>query len=151
MLSGNDWNYDGDHTTNYLVGIVNARLHNFWQINSNAFYNFSSYDDQLTRGGPIAKLAYRGNAQISVNSDDRGAFSLGVNGSLNWNGASGFGKTVGVTASYQPASNVRLRFKPSFSRFHDVSQFVTGVNDPTATTTFGGAPYSPRWSSASWP
>lgn len=137
ILSGNDWNYDGDHTTNYIANITNVRLRNFWQINTSFFRNFPSYDDQLTRGGPLAKLPARNNYNVSVRTDQRGAWSVGVNGSLNWNDAEGYGKEVGLNFSYQPSSNVRLSFNPSYSRFHNVSQFVRGVIDPTAAATFG--------------
>ena len=137
FLSGNDWNYDGDHTTSYIGHIVNFRLRNFWEVNTNYFRNFPSYDDQLTRGGPLAKLPTRNNVNASIRSDSRGAWSMGINGSLNWNGARGFGKEVGLNLSYQPSSNVRLSFNPSYGRFRNVSQFVRGVTDPTAAATFG--------------
>jgi hypothetical protein len=137
FLSGNDWNYDGDHTTSYIGHIVNFRLRNFWQVNTNYFRNFPSYDDQLTRGGPLARLPTRNNVNASIQTDNRGAWSVGLNGSLNWNGADGYGKEVGLNLSYQPSSNVRLSFNPGYGRFRNVSQFVQGVVDPTATSTFG--------------
>ena len=137
LLSGNDWNYDGDHTTNYIGTIVNFRLRNFWQVNTNYFRNFASLDDQLTRGGPLAKLPARNNINASIRTDARGSWSVGVNGSLNWNDARGFGKEVGLDLSYQPSSNIRLSFNPSYGRFRNVSQFVRGVVDSTAAATFG--------------
>ena len=137
FLTGNDWNYDGDHTTSYVASIQNFTFRNFWRLNTNVFYNFASYDDQLTRGGPIARLPHRGNANLSFNSDDRGVFSVGINGSLNWNGADGWGRTVGVSAAVQPAPNIRFSFEPNFTRLRNVSQFVRGVTDPAATETFG--------------
>ena len=137
LLSGNDWNYDGDHTTSYVGSILNLTLRNFWRVNSNLFYNFASYDDQLTRGGPIARLPHRGDFNVSVNSDDRGIFAVGAQGNVNWNGADGYGRTIRVIAEAQPAPNIRFSLEPSFSRFHNVSQFVQGVTDPEATATFG--------------
>jgi hypothetical protein len=137
LLSGNDWNYDGDHTTSYIGTIVNFRLRNFWQVNTNYFAYFPSFDDQLTRGGPLAKLPMRNDVNASIRTDGRGAWSVGANGSLNWNGAGGFGREIGFDVSYQPSSNVRLSFGPSFGRFHNVSQFVAGVTDPLASATYG--------------
>ena len=137
FLTGNDWNYDGDRTTSYFGNIINFRLRNFWNVNTNYFHYFSSYDDQLTRGGPLAKLPRRSNANASIRSDGRGAWSVGVNGGLNWNGAGGYGREIGVDLSFQPSSNVRLSFNPSYGRFHNVSQFVTAVSDSFADATFG--------------
>jgi hypothetical protein len=137
FLTGNDWNYDGDHTNKYFGNIINVRLRNFWQVNTNYFRYFPSYDDQLTRGGPLARLPARNNLNASVRTDSRGSWSIGIDGSLNWNDAKGFGKEVGLDISYQPSSNIRLSFNPSYGRFRNVSQFVRGVIDSTATTTFG--------------
>jgi hypothetical protein len=137
LLSGNDWNYDGDHTTSYIGNIINFRLRNFWNVNTNYFVNFTSYDDQLTRGGPLAKLPTRSNINAGIRTDSRGSWSVGLNGHLNWNGGGGFGNEVGFDITYQPSSNVRLSFSPNYGRFRNVSQFVLGVNDPFATATYG--------------
>jgi hypothetical protein len=137
FLTGNDWNYDGDHTTKYFGNIVNVRLRNFWQINTNYFHYFPSFDDQLTRGGPLARLPTRSNFNLSINSDGRGAWSIGTSAGINWNSAGGYNRQVGINLGFQPTSNVRLSFNPSFARIRNVSQFVRGVLDPTATPTFG--------------
>lgn len=137
VLTGNDWNYDGDNTTRYVGSIQNMRFRNFWQLNTNVFHNFPSYDDQFTRGVAIARLPYRTNANISISSSSRGIFSGGLFARINRNGAGGWGRSVGVETSLQPSSNVRLSFKPNFGRFHNVSQFVRGVADAQATETFG--------------
>jgi hypothetical protein len=137
FLTGNDWNYDGDHTTKYFGTIVNSRFRNFWSLNSNFFYNLRAYDDQLTRGGPQAVQPANANLNLFINSDDRGAWSVGTNGRFNWDDAGGRSSSVGLSVSYQPAPNIRFRFEPNYSRVHSIAQFVRGVSDPTATATFG--------------
>lgn len=137
FLTGNDWNYDNDHTTAYWGSIINFRLRNFWSVNSNFFQDLPAYSDDLSRGGPQARLPTRNNLNLFINSDSRGAWSVGASSHLNWNGAGGWSRTLGVNLAYQPAPNVRFRFEPSFSRVHNVSQFVRGVADPEAVTTFG--------------
>jgi len=137
FLTGNDWNYDGDNTTRYLANVFNLRFRNFWSLNTNFFYNVSSYSDQLTRGGPLVRLPDRADFNLFLHSDDRGAWSVGTNGEINWNTAGGWLTNVGLNISYQPAPNVRFRFQPNFTRAHDLSQFVEGVSDPLATQTFG--------------
>jgi hypothetical protein len=137
FLTGNDWNYDGDHTNSYFGNIVNFRLRNFWSINTNYFRYLPSDDDQLTRGGPLARLPTRNDLNLSLRTDNRGAWSFGAETSINWNGGNGYGREYGLDMSYQPSPNIRLTFAPSYSRFHNVSQFVQGVVDPTALNTFG--------------
>ncbi|HEU4697629.1 MAG TPA: DUF5916 domain-containing protein [Gemmatimonadales bacterium] len=137
FLTGNDWNYDGNKTTTYVGNVFNFRLRNFWSVNSSWFYNFAAYDDQLTRGGPLARLPDRRELNFSLSSPDRGGLTVGLNGFVNWNGAGGWGNNLGVRATVQPAPNVRLSVEPSFTRFHNVSQYVDAVDDPLATATFG--------------
>ncbi len=135
--SGNDWNFDGDHTTNYIGSIQNFRFHNFWTLNTDFFYNFSSIDDQITRGGPVMRLPDRGTADAFFETSGRGPVTLGANATYSWNTEGGSGKTLGLSASVRPSPTLRLRFEPSYSRFHRLSQFVLGVNDPLATATLG--------------
>jgi hypothetical protein len=137
FLTGNDWNYDGNHTTSYLGNIINVRFLNFWRLNAVTFHNLPSYDDQLTRGGPMARLPYRTNVNATLSTSNRGMVTASMSGSLNTNGAGGYGRTIGFGVNIQPAPNVRISLQPSFARFHDVSQFVRGVSDPLATDTYG--------------
>jgi len=135
--SGNDWNFDGDHTTKYVGSILNFRFHNFWSLNTDVFYNFSSIDDQITRGGPVMRLPDRGNAEAFLQTSGRGPVTFGMNGAYSWNARGGYAKVIGLSASVRPSPTLRLRFEPSFSRIHRLSQYVAGVTDPTATATFG--------------
>lgn len=137
VLSGNDWNYDGDHTTSYVGNIINVTLRNFWNVNYNVFHYFESADDQLTRGGPLSRQPTNTNFNLSVFSDDRGAVSYGLSSSIYDDVAGGWSVNAGPSITIQPSSSVHLRLGPSFTRGHTVSQFVRPVSDPSATATFG--------------
>jgi hypothetical protein len=82
-------------------------------------------------------LPWRNEIQASLSTSNRGMLTASLQGSLNSNGAGGWGRTLGVGVTLQPASNVRLSFQPNFARFHNVSQFVRAVNDAEATDTYG--------------
>ncbi|MEO5798089.1 MAG: DUF5916 domain-containing protein [Gemmatimonadales bacterium] len=137
FLSGNEWNYDGNHTTNFVGSIQNFTFKNFWTLNTNVFHNLSSFDDQLTRGGPLAKLPARTNANLSLQSSSRHPFLFRVEASGNWNPAGGFGRTLGLNLTYQTGPNMQVSFQPSFSRFHNVSQYVQRVDDTQGLTLYG--------------
>lgn len=137
VLSGNDWNYDGDHTTSYVGNIINVTLHNFWSVNYNMFHYFESADDQLTRGGPLSRQPRNTNWNLSIFSDGRGALTYGWRSSLFHDAAGSWNVNVGPSIEVQPSSGVHLAFEPSFTRAHTASQFVQPVTDPTATATFG--------------
>ncbi len=137
VLSGNDWNWDGNHINSYIGNVVNARFHNFWNLNTYAEYDFRADDDQLTRGGPLTHLPVRRNINATLSSDERGVFGVQLTGSLNSNAAGGWSRSVGLTGTVRPGPSFQLQFGPSFERTRNVSQFVRSVSDPTATETFG--------------
>ena len=137
VLSGNDWNYDGNHTTSYIGNIINFQLKNFWQVNYNLFHYFESADDQLTRGGPLARQPTNNNFNFSMFGDDRGVVTWGLHSSIFEDAAGSWSYNVGPTVAVQPSPAVRVRFEPSFMRMHMTSQFVQPVADPTATATYG--------------
>jgi len=137
VLSGNDWNHDGDHTTSYVGNIINVTLRNFWSVNYNVFHYFESADDQLTRGGPLSRRPRNTNWNLSIFSDGRGALTYGWRSSLFHDAAGSWNVNVGPSIEVQPSSSVHLAFEPSFTRAHTVNQFVRPVSDPTATPTFG--------------
>jgi hypothetical protein len=137
VLSGNDWNYDGDHTTSYVGNIINVTLRNFWSVNYNVFHYFGSMDDQFTRGGPLARQPSNTNWNLSAFSDGRGALTYGWRSSIFHDAAGSWSVNAGPSIEVQPSSSVHLAFEPSFTRAHTANQFVQPVTDPTATTTFG--------------
>ncbi|HET8634965.1 MAG TPA: DUF5916 domain-containing protein [Gemmatimonadales bacterium] len=137
ILSGNDWNYDGDHTTSYVGNIINVTLRNFWSVNYNVFHYFGSMDDQFTRGGPLARQPTNTNWNLSVFSDGRGALTYGLRSSVFHDAAGSWSVNAGPSIEVVPSSSVHVSFEPSFTRSHTVNQFVRPVTDPTATATFG--------------
>ena len=137
ILSGNNWNWDGDHVDSYIGNVINVRFHNFWRVNTFSMHQFSAYDDQLTRGGPLVRLPPRNNINWTVFSPNRGLISLRFNGEFNWNSAGGWFRSIGTTATVHPGPNLQFSFGPSYSRGKNVSQFITQVTDPSATATYG--------------
>ena len=137
ILSGNDWNWDGDHVGSYIGNVINVRFRNFWRLNTFSMHQFSVYDDQLTRGGPLVRLPPRTNINGSLFSPNRGLVSLRFHGEYNRNSAGGWFRSIGTTATVHPGPNFELSVGPSYSRGKNVSQFITEVADPTATTTYG--------------
>jgi hypothetical protein len=109
----------------------------YWNVRVGATRQFRSFDDRLTRGGPIAIRPQNDNAQISVSSDDRlpvtGDVFLGAGkgeaGSWFWTTALG----IGVKSS----TRWNLRVAPVFTRSTAPAQYVTSVSDPSYTATYG--------------
>ena len=137
LLSGNGWNWDGDHVDSYVGNVTNLRFRNFWRLNTFSMHQWSVYDDQLTRGGPLVKLPARNDINATLFSPNRGLVSLSLSGEYNWNPAGGHATSLNVSATVHPGPNFQLTLGPSWSRSRNVSQFIQEVADPTATATFG--------------
>ncbi len=137
ILTGHDWNWDGNHVGSYIGNVINVRFHNFWQLNTFSLHNIATLDDQLTRGGPLVKLPARNDVDADLSSSNRGLVSLHLSGNINWNPAGGWSRTAGISATVHPGPNFQLSVGPSYSRSRNVSQFITTVPDPLATATFG--------------
>lgn len=135
--TGNAWNYDGDRVNSYLGGITSLTLRNFWTLDSEIYYNFATYDDQLTRGGPLARQPVEGYLSVSLASPNRGVVSLEASSGAERSRGGGWETSVGVTLGVRAGPNLRLSLEPAYNRFHNVNQFVTSVSDPAAVATFG--------------
>ncbi len=137
VLSGYDWNWDGDRVGTYVGNVINARFHNFWSLATFSQHSFASYDDQLTRGGPLVRLPARNDINATIASDGRGLVGVQLSGSLNWNSAGGHSRDVTLTATIHPGPNFQFQVGPSLSRSRNVSQFIQTVGDATAGATYG--------------
>jgi hypothetical protein len=121
----------------YVGNVTNLRFRNFWRLNTFSMHQWSVYDDQLTRGGPLVKLPARNDINATLFSPNRGLVSLSLSGEYNWNPAGGHATSLNVSATVHPGPNFQLTLGPSWSRSRNVSQFIQEVADPTATATFG--------------
>ncbi|MEX2584090.1 MAG: DUF5916 domain-containing protein [Gemmatimonadota bacterium] len=131
------WNYGGD-LTSAEVGIGGGgQLLNYHSIGGRISRNLPSWNDRLTRGGPLTRSpgSYFGN--VNFNSDNRmtWSFRFGTGGMRNDDGGWRINLNGGVTG--KPTEAIEVRVNPSFSRSHNVAQYVTSVSDSYASDTFG--------------
>ncbi|PYS43628.1 MAG: hypothetical protein DMG14_00280 [Acidobacteria bacterium] len=132
------WNYGRRLLGNGWNAAVNAQFLNYWRVFVNGGLSRQTHDDRLTRGGPSAVATSGSFLGTGFNSDSRkkvsfnGFFGAGRNKPNAWN-ANG---DVGIT--YKPSPSITISTGPSFGRSRGNAQYVTSVQDATATRTFGG-------------
>ncbi|MQA89267.1 MAG: hypothetical protein GEU90_03385 [Gemmatimonas sp.] len=130
------WNYAGQPLL--LNFNLNGRYQwaNYWGSGWRVEYTPETYDDRLTRGGPLSRVPRGYQASINLNTDTRKAYS--GSGSLAWYGEEGgsWGRSLDLELGYQPRENWEIRIGPSLSRDRTAAQYVTTVIDPLATHTF---------------
>lgn len=130
---------------NYEGARTGLQLHEYWSVQTRQFWNVqeflivrpSTMDDRQLRGGPMVRTADSRFTELDISSDSRHMVSgtLGLN--HYWDVQGGRAPGVNISATIRPASNVSLSLGPSFGWTSVKTQYVTAVDDPTATAFYG--------------
>jgi hypothetical protein len=131
------WNFDGDMTFNGVGAITFAEFPNFWSYFLRLDWRPPVFDGFLTRGGPMARVVSSKAVQMEVNTDRRKPYTFGLFSSRSWNAAGGWRQQISPRATLRPSTASRITLQPTYTRIHDMAQFVTTVTDPAATDTYG--------------
>jgi hypothetical protein len=131
-------NYDGDRTRAGLQSFLGMELPNYWNVRLMAIRNSPAYDDRLTRGGPVVRRAgYEvGSVQVSTDARSPAVFDVQVQAARGV-GATTRSLSVRPGVALKPASNIFIQLSPSYSYDENDAQYITAVEDPTASAFFG--------------
>jgi hypothetical protein len=134
------FNFDGDLTGRQAQLFFQIQPHNYWEFTTFWIYRPGVLDDRLTRGGPSVRRARQDFWLLQISSDARKPIvgGLALDGYCYSDDACG--NTVSMDLTYRPASNVSLSLGPSFGLRETRAQWVTAVDDVTATV-FSGRRY----------
>lgn len=132
------WNYDGDMIGNYYNTGFYFQLNNLWSFNANFNYAGKAYNDRLTRGGPIARRPRDWNFNFNINSNRTKKVSFNVGGFYR-NEVTGeeFERDLWAGIRIRPTTYIQLSISPEFGYGKDTDQYVTAVEDPLASGTYG--------------
>ena len=131
------YNFDGDLTDRQLQAFAFIQPRNYWEASAFVIRRFGVFDDRLTRGGPVVRRPAVTFLAFNLSTDERKAVVLETNPSRGCTEEGACSWSVNLDATVRPASNLVIRIGPSYE--YDVSraQYVTAVDDPTATTFYG--------------
>jgi hypothetical protein len=132
------YNFEGDRTETELQAFYGMEFPNYWNLRAIYIHDVPSYDDRLTRGGPVVKReGYDvGSLELSTDARSRAVFDFtaqltsGVGGPLHE-------VTLTPGLALKPAANIFIQLSPRYDRSRDPAQYVTTIPDPTATAFFG--------------
>jgi hypothetical protein len=101
-------------------------------------YNPESWSNRRTRGGPLTLNPHGYEVGGDIGTDDRSDWVFSVSTDIN-HYAQGVDHGVYLSTSlqYKPGANVSFTFSPAMTWYRTSAQWVTSVDDPTATATFG--------------
>ena len=131
------WNLDNQTILNGGSVGADVTFTNFWSTGGRVGYRPETYDDRLTRGGPISINPESREVSGFVGSDSRKPFSAGAEIFYTDDVSGGRSSDFSVFTDYRPSTAVRIRLSPGLSRSVNTAQWVATVTDPTAAETFG--------------
>ncbi len=131
------WNFGGDPTLIIAGAGGNGTFRNMFYLGAEGNVSVASYDERLTRGGPIARRPPGYEVSTFFGSPSRNRVS--INGNMGLFGSEGgsHGSNANLNADWRPSSAVRLQVGPNVSMRRGSAQYVTAVTDAAATETFG--------------
>jgi len=132
-----EFNFGGLRTAHTYVALSNLMLLSYWGGYIFLGYDGESYDDRLTRGGPLSRLLSSVYTSMYFYSDSRKNVSgnLSLFASKNESGA--WNVTSGLNLNLKPSKAVLVSVGPYLSRQLNMAQYVATINDPTAQHTYG--------------
>jgi hypothetical protein len=98
---------------------------------------FRSFDDRLTRGGPMAVRPAQWSGRLSFGTDERRSITgdLDLDGSRNE--AGGWGWEIQTELGLKPSDRWSVEIGPTFSREFNVAQYLTSASDAAYVATYG--------------
>ena len=134
------YNYDGDLNDREMAAGMFTQLKNFWGASAFVIRGFETYDERITRGGPVVRNLGYWYFSTSWNTDARKKISFSTNPAYRMREHEEDNYQVNATVTYKPSSNVQLSAGPQYVRNWSAAQFVTSGADSTAKS-FAGRRY----------
>jgi len=131
------WNYAGDRIHGEVNGNFNIQLLSYWGAGIRLAANSRNDDDRLTRGGPIAMTPQRWSGTANLNSDSRRTVVGGFTYDWSTDEGGGWRQDLSLNLTASPNEVLRVELSPSLARRFETAQYVTAVDDPLATNTYG--------------
>ena len=109
----------------------------YWNIGAKVRRQFRSFDDRLTRGGPMAIRPALTAVQSSVTTDGRkGVTGIAAAGGTR-DEAGGWTMSISAGVGIKTSDRWNLQLSPTLYRASVAAQYVTRVNDTSYAPTYG--------------
>ncbi|MFW6199168.1 MAG: DUF5916 domain-containing protein, partial [Gemmatimonadota bacterium] len=131
------WNYDGQRVFTNINMNVNLQLLNYWSTSTRLAFEPRYDDDHLTRGGPMAESPPRYITSFNLRSDSRRSTTYGASFGWEYDEGGSWNRSYGLNMNAQPREGLEIRFGPNLRQSYNEAQYVTSVEDPFATDTYG--------------
>jgi hypothetical protein len=133
----NEMNYAGQTILRQVGGTMQGLHLSYWNAFLSGNWQFTSFDDRLTRGGPLAERPRMMRLGTGFGTDPRRPLGVGVQLQFNRDAAGGGSDVFTVISLYKPTPKWDLGVVPQLMRSRSGAQFVGSIADARATGTFG--------------
>jgi len=132
-----NFNFEGKKDGDGYGGFINLELENYYGFRFEGFYFPSTFSAGLTRGGPstISPAGY--SLYLSNYTDSRKAVTGSADLSVNGDELGSIYYSGGISAEVKVGSNLTFSIGPNISYYLEKLQWVTKIDDPIFTPTFG--------------
>ena len=130
------FDFGGNKTSQgyYLGGYLN--FSDLYGGDFNFNYNPESWNDRLTRGGPLTLNPLHRSYSFDLNSDSRKWWYVYMNGN-GTNGANADTKEISATLQIMVSPTLTIQLGPDVSKGVFTAQWVGAFTDPSAVATYG--------------
>ena len=131
------YNFDGDLTDRqgHLFGFIETT--NYWNMNAMWIRKPSVMEDRLTRGGPLLVRPGANFWAANLSTDRRKPVVVNFFADLGCSSDDTCDRNAGLNLELRPASNIGLSLGPFLGHNETRQQFVTSLDDVTATAFYG--------------
>ena len=130
-------NFANERQGDGLHSFFELQFRNYWWLGGNAWKRWQSLDDRLTRGGPSVISPAGWGGELWSRTDTRKRLVFRLDGTYFENTAGTTEHMFSATVEMKPASSVFVSFGPSIYELRSAASWVTAVDDPLATATYG--------------
>jgi hypothetical protein len=131
------YTFEGDLNDRQVHASLGATFPSYWSAQGFVIHHPETFDDRLTRGGPMVRRGGYDYLSGYLATDGRKRVVLSTDASYSFVQEGPTGYSVSMNARVKPRSNVTVQVGPSVSRDGTAAQFVRRFDDPSATDFFG--------------
>ncbi|HTM95775.1 MAG TPA: DUF5916 domain-containing protein, partial [Croceibacterium sp.] len=116
------YNYDGDRTETELQAFYSMEFPNYWNLRTFVIRDVPSFDDRLTRGGPVVKRAGYDLANVEVSTDARATAVFDFEVQMTHGiGDPTHGLKLSPGLALKPAANIFIQLSPTYQTGEDAA------------------------------
>ncbi len=131
------WNYAGDRVWTQVNGNFSWEFLNYWGGQVRLAYDPPHDDDRLTRGGPLARTPTGLSGTVDMHSDRRRSVLGRANYQWAVDRGDSWSRSLSFNLTASPSEALEIRLGPVLNWGHQSAQYITSVEDPLATQTYG--------------